>query len=243
MSSLVLAAFLVFALAGPAMAAFELGNVQLVAYEETDQALPISNVGNEVHYDLGATASSYIDLSIGSFSVDTGITLSDYAGADAWDDIYVGLFGGAKTPDFQPTDIVFASGTDTFSIVNPSAFGSGTGAIWQGNLMNPAVRAKSTANSYWQVMDVSGTSPSYDTLLGGFAGFGAEVQLGVDPVTMAMYTTDATGGGLAKIGTWTLDTSSGSLVASYQTVPIPASVLLLGSGLLGLVGIRRKKSA
>jgi hypothetical protein len=239
---IVLAVFLVVGLAGPAMAAFELGNVELVAYENTDQAIPISNLGKETHYDLGATTSSFVDLSIGAFSVDTGITLGDY-NATAWDQIYVGLFGGGKFPNFQPQDIVFASGTDTFSIPGPAAFGSGMGLIWQGNQANPANRDKNTTNSYWDVMDLDGNSPSYAGFLGGFSGsdFGPEVQLGVDPVTMGMYTTGSDGSGLTKIGTWTLSTDTTSLVASYNPVPVPGAVLLFGTGLLGFFGIRRRK--
>ena len=75
--SAVLVVFIV-GIAFPVMAAFELGNMQIVAYEEADQGIPISNIGNEVHFDLGATAANYVNGTMDAFSVSTGITLSDY---------------------------------------------------------------------------------------------------------------------------------------------------------------------
>ena len=246
---IVLAVFLVLGAAGQAMAAFELGNVKLVAYEETDMALPISTVGNEVHTDLGATMDSFIDGSIAPISVDTGISLDEY-GATSWTQIYVGIFGGGKTPSFQSDDIVFASATDTFSVTNASAFGSASGSLWQGENYGTAFPTngegnkaglKSASNSYWDTMDVDGTSPSYGSFLGGFTGFGPEAQLMDGVVEMQMYTTDPNGVNPTNLGTWSLDTTGGTLVASYSAVPVPGAVLLFGTGLLGFFGIRRKK--
>jgi hypothetical protein len=43
-------------------------------------------------------------------------------------------------------------------------------------------------------------------------------------------------------GTFKLDTATLNVTVDRTTVPVPASLLLLGSGLLGIAGIRKRFS-
>ena len=236
LSLLVAALMMVFGVAGNAMAAFELGNLQLVAYEEEDNTLPVGTAGYEVHYDLGAT------LAGGTW--DTGIALGDFD-VDTWDDVYVGIFGGGYSPDAtSTTDALFASSADTFSTSAASLSPFRNAALSASSMFGPVtpVQAK-TGGTYYNYMIQTGNIP------GAYAGilyntgndFGGELQLADNSIlTMGMYSLNDAGD-LSKLGIWTLDSTGTSLVASFSPVPVPAAVWLLGSGLVGLIAIRRRK--
>ena len=80
-----------------------------------------------------------------------------------------------------------------------------------------------------------------DSLITGFLDDGETVV-----VTASLFVSlDAPGfetGGAAIIGD-PLDLSAGAFSASLSMVPVPAAVWLFGSGLLGLIGIARRKRA
>lgn len=63
----------------------------------------------------------------------------------------------------------------------------------------------------------------------------------VDPVNATVFEySDPTS---TTVGSWTAATSNISGSAFVSTVPVPAAVWLFGSGLLGLVGVARRKKA
>jgi hypothetical protein len=98
--AIIFSVLLSLGLAGQVIASFELGNVQLVAYSNTTGAFPIPGSGIESHYDLGPNIDSFMDLSIGSFTVDTHIDLVDLVATD-WSQVYVGIFGGGLYPNYK----------------------------------------------------------------------------------------------------------------------------------------------
>jgi hypothetical protein len=232
---IVLAVFLVIGLSGPASAAIPgtKGDLIVVAYEETDNALPISQGGNESYFNLGFAGSvNYSDTG----QINTGITLGDF-GATDWSDIYVGIYGGGFLADGLTVGAPYFGSVDSGFVLNPGAYGSYTSAV--GNIQNGADGTKANSNSYINQMDVGGNNPSYATYLTSMSGpFGPEAQMNGGAVLMDMYTSpDAAS--KVSLASWTLDTSSGELV--INPVPVPGAVLLFGTGLLGFFGIRRKK--
>lgn len=250
-----LALMLVFGFAGQASAYFEFGNVQLVAMENSTDTLPVPSSGNEVHFDLGNTAGAFMDLSIGSFSVDTGIVLGDFStSVTDWSDVYVGIFGGAidttgmgtETGLFSSRSADFYTGGSYGAFQTSVLYNSGQ---FMGATADKHVQAKDQSTTgrfgYWNQMDLDGCNPgSYSGLIiVDNSKFGGEVQGSeTAPFEFGFYEGKAYDSWL--VGTWnlTIDPTDSSLIANYNAVPIPASVLLLGSGLLGLFGIRRRKA-
>jgi len=237
--SVLAAVMLVVGVTGQAMAAFELGNFQLVAYEEADSTAPVSNVGNEVHFDLGAGLDA-----IDGVTLDTGISLTNYS-VSSWSQVAVGIFGGGYTPAYVPGDAFFASDTDDFtvSVASKNVFNSASMAVSSAFGPQDEIQAKATGTYYFN-MGLSGSpTGSYAGMVDANSSFGAELLLADNAILeMGMYSFDGTT--VTDLGTWTLDTTGANLMATYSTaaVPVPAAVWLLGSGLLGLIGIRRRNA-
>lgn len=239
----VLAAVAVFAFASQAMAAFELGNFHLIAYVEADNnSLPVGTAGNEVHFDLG---TGLFDLST---PIDTTITLADI-GATTWDDVYVGIAGGGYTPSFGNDRAYFSSDTPTFNVSTGtysqyqtaslmiSSTGGGTNAVDA-----KQIQEKATGSWYANMILSGAAAGTYASLVNPLgADFGAEAQMNGGLVDAAIYSFDGFDTGtLTKDLDLFFDTSGNTLVVSQ--VPVPAAVWLLGSGLLGLIGIRRRNA-
>ncbi|MEW6380214.1 MAG: hypothetical protein AB1611_11500 [bacterium] len=229
-ASILFAVCLLFALSSKVNAYWESGNLIEVIYNEVS--------GWEIGRDLGAISS-----------MGSAIHVPIAAQPGAW----VAFFGYDGVSDADGINYYFATTEDMVPSVKGSAqssFVSGYNGCVLNNYKLGDVPADgitetltSLSNSYWAKMDSS-------TTRGQFAGFNngyAEGKLGeaalteADP-TMYLYQFKKTGS-----TTVTLIPGQGTdyrlVINPVNPVPIPGGFLLLASGILGLVGIKRRYSA
>jgi hypothetical protein len=233
-----------------------------VAYNE-DESVVVQGVndqaGKESFFDLGPT-TSFVSAIQSDKLIDTNITLADFS-VSSWSEVYVGMFG-QKTGGLSDTTAFFSSDDPSYTY-NALNFGFSNGYSQVQTFLSAEatgsniVRDKIQNNSYYGKMQASGTEPgSYGGPVGSGDSFGAEFNLDGIGVTSAEWLTLAVYGGdtfadqippggfngqlplIAKISLG-LDPADNSL--QINPVPVPAAVWLLGSGLLALVGIRRRR--
>ena len=243
-------AALMAGVASTASAAFVEGNMHLVAFEAAE-GKPLDTTGIEAHADLGG---SY-DIS----NYDTGITL-EMLGANTWSEAYVGILGAVETDSYGDLIAAFTSDTANFNIVS-----SGYNSFMNG--LDNLIPSNSSAQNYAELLSegpyntiyqVGGSIGTYAQTLGGNVGasdMGANVNLaaldvagGFATTTLYSATYDAYFGyeDVAVESEYYLYAKSGSLwvtddAGDVPAVPVPAAAWLLGSGLLGLISVRRKK--
>ena len=218
-----LAACMVFAVAGTA-SAWTSNDLTLVIYNEdgNEMGFNLGTVFGDGAMDLGASATL---LEAGSFN------LADVAAGDG--PINVGLFaaseGAAGMGGF------LAGSADGVVDLNV------TGAMGFIALANDVANAYESGNpitagilgSYDQKLNLNSGAPG--TYGGAFyATEGILVEDGFVDMTLSVYNwSDLTETAVVRVF------ADGSVV--LNPVPVPGALILMGSGLLGLAGIRRKK--
>ena len=179
--------------------------------------------------------------------------LADFDAAGSWADIQVGVFGAATDADFNsPT---FGQKDFYFGVVPGASFGI---------IENNAIGMDGATQSLYELYNQNGnnvtqSASSYTAKmspLGRYAGL-LNATVGITDlgaldsggsVVMDIYHLSSDNWGLAGsftdngvIGQVTFSADSVSFAPS--AVPVPAAAWLLGSGLLGLIGIRRRNNA
>jgi hypothetical protein len=240
---LLIAAVMLFGVTGQAMAAFTNGDLIQVVYQQGGTS--------EVATDLGAFSSTTayagdtVTFNTNPFATaGTGV----FAGASQ-SDLYVAYYiaGGSGPVWVSGSQTTQTSGAhqgaaaQTLSTINGNYNTLGGGS-------SQVTVDQSNALSYYQKEDKG----SYLNNAGNWNGFipakDGEVSLGTTAyVDSYLYyyatpTSGVSGVQVATIRTFANGTSEIVGTTNVGTVPVPPSVLLLGSGLIGLVGLRRKQS-
>jgi len=246
-ATILAAASLMLCMSVPAMAAFA-DNMDLIR-------IVYNSAGTqEVYTDLGninTILSNPSSLATASFI--TGQTGS--AGAGTLDSGT--LFGNTALSNlnvayiaFNTTNrlVTYTSGGDTApqSIDNGQWFnqiGNFQGYLKGLTVTNGnAVGNAGNANSYTTILNSNGIG-----LLGGLLDQSNEANLATlasgGVVTQKLYYFADNSTGSAVLQSITLTTGSDGVSTAVNPTPIPPSFLLMGSGLLGMVGIRRKFAA
>ena len=235
---------LMTALSSQAFAYFTTNDLIAVVYNQTnEEAIDLGSITN-VNIDTlaspltlaaagsinlaGLQATSYSQLQIGLFAFSGMGTLQEY-------------FATTQTTAPALNSKLILSFSSAFTNVTGYYSGLGTSSIEYG--------APTNRNSYFKQMDGNGNSPGFYAGLNTAASSTGESSLAAldtgGSVAMYLYhfnVASAAPGANTPYYSILQINSDGSIVAEAApaTTPIPASILLFGSGLFGLLGIRRK---
>ena len=223
---LVLSALLAFALVSPAAAYFEPGNLVMVAYDKVNNlevAVDIADYGTDFSaQNVQLVADGTLDMS--QFNLDTTF-LSYYT----WYNNEFTAYYGTSTPDS--------------SSFNPNGLGS---SYFGGDALNAEYKANSGGTRVFTGLanDLNSFTTKFDGYYAGMLTSTSDGQARLADINtegyvdMYLFKAEAATQATTQIAELRL-TSAGGVV--LNPVPVPAAVWMLASGLVGLVGVRRKK--
>lgn len=247
---IIMAFMLLFGLTGQAMAYFEEGHLIRVLYTK-DVSSGVAGE-KEIVTDLGGdynftspTATHY------SFATDANV-LSDL-NVSSWNQVYVAYF--ALTSIGQSgANHLWLSGEDNGQAIKKAAWSNSQSAYNNFTSSNSLSQGARNVNiqsgdySYSKQMGLDGrfagivSTASNSFMDKGLAGFDATGQQYVDQYLYYYASPNfPTGADRAGLNIYTIRTyEDGHTEINPTAIPIPAAFYLLGTGLLGLIGIRRK---
>lgn len=242
-------AMLLVSIAGQAMAYFEEGNLIRVVYDRN--AVTQGKGTYEVVTDLGAgynvtsATSQKVVLDSNNFSL-SQLGLSD------WSNVYVAYFTLTQAnPTTGALNNLWLSGNSTTGPTSSSLAFTTTNGIYK------LVKAANLQSGNAQNVNLQSISTSYTSkfgtvgLLSAFLPTNTDAAKRADKNLSALSTVGYVDQWLyyyatpnsAKVGTSVMQIrtyANGTTVINPNAVPVPAAAYLLGTGLLALVGIRRK---
>jgi hypothetical protein len=215
---------------------------QALGFNPGDLALIIYGGDTEYYRDLGSadsilngTSPTTVSLSSSELtSVSTNAALGLKVALIGLSSDSNSLFTGSL-----PASPSVAQRDNTFFLNAADAFG-GWGAILASvsggtTANNPLLFSKASGQSWTSTLGTDGS-------INGFMGFNTTAPVG-SLLSIFNISTNPTGGSdvYAKLAT-AMFLSNGTLtITSLQAVPLPAAVVLFGTGLVALVGIARRK--
>jgi hypothetical protein len=228
-------AMLLVGVAGQAMAYFDEEHLIRVVYNLEGQYEVITDLGAGYNYTTASTQNTVLNTNNFSLS---------QLGISEWSNVYVAYFA-LTTAGLSGNNWIWLSGTDAglnvraryWNSVSSATYSVFAGALESGVAQNVQLQTEMLAysNLIGQDGDYFGYANT-PTVHQSLSGFDAAGQQYVDQYLyyFALPNTASAGLQVATIRTYENGTTE------INPVPLPAAVYLLGSGLLALVGIRRK---
>lgn len=243
MLGILVAVMLVLGFAGQSMATFADLELIRVIYDQTTSTEYASDLGKIGVGNLaigGGGAFSNNNLNLGQTFSATAVL----GATAATDTLKVAYMAVDSTNGFM-----WLSGTSanrpytTGADANYSAMGN-MYAYYGATNSNASKSMTGDARSYWIGMNGTGSNVgTFDNFFLNGAGSEAAFTYGSTADLNLYYYGNPYASGLSGLNMGTLQVNAdGSTTLNPSAVPIPAAVWLLGSGLLGLIGVRRRNA-